>query len=197
MSKTFANKSKYPLEWPHNIPRHKKPESSRFDTTLFQALENVEKEMQLLAKDSGKKIKDIILSSNFTIGDMNPEDAGVCVYFNWDGVEMCYPIDRYNKVEDNLQAIYHVIKAERTKMRHGGFEFIMAEKQGKHALLGDGKEKPWWEVLGVAPHATYDQAKKAFRTLAKKYHPDSGSGLHVEFTRVQIAWEQFKEEYGK
>jgi len=32
--------------------------------------------------------------------------------------------------------------------------------------------KDYYHVLGVAPTATDEEIKKAFRTLARKYHPD-------------------------
>jgi len=192
MSKTFANKSSYPLEWPPGIARSKRPESSRFSTTLFQALENVEKALKKLASDSGKKIGSVVLSSNVTLGDMKPDDGGVAVYFNWDGVEMCYPIDRYKKVEENLQAIHHIIEADRTKLRHGSFEFIMAEKQGKHAMLPEsGSGAKWWEVLGVVRTASMEQIKSAYRSLAKLHHPDAG-GSGEQFQLIQEAFRQAK-----
>lgn len=141
MSKTFANNSTYPFQWPGHIPRTEDPQSSRFNTTLYQALDNVQKSLELLAKDSDKEVTDIVFSSNVTLGHMNPDDAGVCVYFRWNGADLCIPVDRYSKVQDNLQAIHHIIEADRTKLRHGGLAFVMAEKAGKTQLLGDGSDK--------------------------------------------------------
>lgn len=194
MSKTFAQKSSYPLEWPPGIPRARRVENSRFSTTLFQALENVENSLKKLASDSGKKISNIVFSSNVTLGNINPDDGGVAVYFNWDGVEMCYPIDRYKQVKENLQAIHHIIEADRTKLRHGSFEFIMAEKQGKHAMLPDaGSGTKWWEVLQVDRAATAQEIRSAYKKLVKQHHPDRSGGSDQMFHKIQEAHKQAME----
>ena len=46
-----------------------------------------------------------------------------------------------------------------------------------------------YDVLGVTPSATDDEIKKAYRSLSKKYHPDSHAGKPDE----KIAEEKFKE----
>ena len=46
-----------------------------------------------------------------------------------------------------------------------------------------------YEVLGIAPSATSDEVKKAYRELSRKYHPDS----YVNNPLADLAEEKFKE----
>jgi curved DNA-binding protein len=53
-------------------------------------------------------------------------------------------------------------------------------------------ERDHYEVLGVPRGATADQVKRAYRTLAKKYHPDRNPGdksAEGRFKEVQAAYE--------
>ena len=45
------------------------------------------------------------------------------------------------------------------------------------------------QVLGVNPGATPEDLKKAYRTLAKKYHPDKEGGNEAKFKEISEAYE--------
>ncbi|CAI2717894.1 J domain-containing protein [Nitrospina watsonii] len=53
-------------------------------------------------------------------------------------------------------------------------------------------EKNFYEILDVAPNATYAEIKKAYRALAKQHHPDanpdSREGQHERFAAISEAY---------
>lgn len=165
--------SAYPLQWPDKFPRTKFPERGQFKVTLPQALKNVENSIRLFAQNSGKKLEGLVMSSNYTLGKSSPADPGVAVWFTWDGIGVCIAVDRYQKIEANLQAIHHIIEARRVELRHGTLALVRATFTGFIALPAP-KKKTWWEILGVPQNADRDFIEDKYRSLALIHHPDKG-----------------------
>jgi hypothetical protein len=114
-----------------------------------------------------------------TLGADKPPDPGVAVWFTWDGLSVCIPVDRYLTVAANLQAIHHVIEARRVELRHGTLALVRATFTGFAALPppntgGDILAPTWWEVLGVRRGATEAEIKAAHRKAIRDGHPDAG-----------------------
>lgn len=189
----------YPLTWPDSMPRTTSKVTSRFKTSLSAALKNVRSSLGLFAGDSGKQVQGLIISSNVTLGDMKPRDTGVAVWFVWDGMQVCIAVDRYEKVEDNLQAIHHIVEARRTEMRHGGLHIVRATFRGFTALPAPAGKRNWREVFGFQPTATTagiapSLIESKFRDLAKKAHPDAPGGSHDKMAELNRAKEEALKE---
>lgn len=163
----------YPLSWPPGFPRSQRREAGQFKTSLAGALKNVQDSLRLFGRDSNRAVSSIVLSSNVTLGVNRPADPGVAVWFKWDGIEICIPVDRYATPEANLQAIHHILEARRTELRHGTLALVRASFQGFKALPAPGV-RHWSDVLGVSTNAPADVIQAAYRDLARKCHPDHG-----------------------
>ncbi|TDR34712.1 J domain-containing protein [Aquamicrobium defluvii] len=172
----------FPLTWPATMPRTKTAVKSQFRTSLNGALNNVRDSLFAFSRDSGKKIEGLVISSNVTLGEQKPADPGVAVWFTWDGLSVCIAVDRYPKVEDNLQAIHHVIEARRTELRHGGLHIVRATFTGFAALPSPDAKKSWREVLLFGSdmlRPNRDMVEKRYRELAKERHPDAGGSAEA------------------
>jgi hypothetical protein len=90
-------------------------------------------------------------------------------------MQVCIAVDRYDKAEDNLQAIHHIIEARRVELRHGTLALVRASFRGFRALPPPPDAKTWREVLdyGEAP-AVADRINAQYRKLAASAHPDKG-----------------------
>jgi len=177
----------YPLTWPGQFPRTKARDKGSFKTTLAGALKNVQESLRLFAKDSETELAGLVISSNVTLGVNRPEDPGVAVWFAWGGMQVCIPVDRYQTVEGNLQAIHHIIEARRVELRHGTLALVRASFSGFLALPGSGGH--WSDVLGVPKTANRAAIDAAYKQLRSQHHPDRG-GDADQFHRIKKAYEE-------
>ena len=183
----------YPLAWPPGFPRSKHREKDQFKTTLSGALKNVKDSLRRFAIDSGKKLDGLVISSNYSLGVETPLDPGVSVWFTWDGLQVCIPVDRYSSVASNLQAIHHVIEARRTELRHGTLALVRAAFTGFAALPPPSSKRPWREVLQVPPDTTLENAEQVYKIMARAAHPDNG-GSHDAMTALNLAIGEARKE---
>lgn len=170
--------SAYPLTWPETMPRTKSRDRGKFKTTLAGSLKNVETSIKAFARDSNKPINALVISSNVTLGRDTPSDPGVAVWFTWDGLSVCIPVDRYQTVAANLQAIHHVVEARRVELRHGTLALVRATFTG-FAALPPPSNGHWSDVLGVPKTATKGEIEAAHRDKAKRAHPDTGGSTEA------------------
>lgn len=56
-----------------------------------------------------------------------------------------------------------------------------------------GSEMDPYKILGVAPHASEEEKKAAYRVALRRSHPDTG-GSAQEFAAVQRAWDMLSQE---
>lgn len=188
----------YPLHWPKEWPRTINPGKSQFKTSLEGAIKNVEHSLAAFAKDSGKKVDGVMVSSNYQLMTRNPADGGVAVYFTWDGISTCIAVDRYSRIEENLQAVHRCIEAERVKLRHGGLNLVRAAFRGYAAIPPPAPNggKHWSAVLGVLPMANLEEIEAAYRAKAKKAHPDVAGGSANLMAALNVAVAQARESAG-
>ncbi len=186
----------YPLTWPETMPRQKTREKGQFRTTLAGALNNVDGSLKAFARDSGKAISGIVMSSNVTLGRQKPEDPGVAVWFVWDGIQICIPVDRYQSVEANLQAIHHIIEARRVELRHGTLALVRATFTGFAALPAPSAKRPWRHVFGTPTPKTVEEVQAAYRLLAKSCHPNAPGGSEAKMSELNVARDEALKELG-
>lgn len=183
----------YPLHWPTGWPRTEpvKREQSKFNTTVPRALDFVTDEVRRLGG------KNLVISSNCTLGSYRPDDPGVAVFFAYQGINAAIPCDRWRKVEDNLHAIAKTIEAMRGIERWGAKHMLKAAFTGFAALPAPGKAsaRGWREVLGVAADERNRQrVEECYRISRSKTHPDKPGGNAEEFDAVQRAWDVAQQE---
>lgn len=189
---------RYPLSWPEQWSRTPAAMRtySRFDyqRTMPQAFEFLRHEMVQLIDGGGWT-----MSSNVRRGQhggpitvmAKVSDPGVAVYFKIKDKPVSLACDKWLRVEDNCYAIAKHIEALRGQERWGVGTIEQAFR-GYMALPGVGQTSGinWWQVLGVPINSDPDRVRDAFRTLAKKHHPDKG-GDREHWERINTAIQLF------
>lgn len=173
--------SAYPLAWPAGKARTpinaRKCGKFRKDgrwMTNAGAADRVELELDRLGASYPliSSNVEVTLSGRPRSGAKEPDDPGVCIYFQLAGKPYAMACDRYTTVADNLAAIAAHIDATRAIERHG-VASAAETLQAFQALPAPGG-RHWTAVLGLERGATVDQVKSVHRRLLMEHHPDRG-----------------------
>lgn len=113
--KTGPAAEAYPLAWPAGWPRARRKSSAAFNLSFAKGRDELMRELRLM----GARYP--VLSSNVPLrrdglpyaAQREPDDPGVAVYFMWQGKQMTFACDRWDKVKDNVRAIGKTIEALR------------------------------------------------------------------------------------
>lgn len=184
----------YPLQWPSDWPRTRHRERSRFDTTFAKARDGLADELERMGA------RHVVLSTNIELrldgqpyaNRAQPGDPGVAVYFEYKKQPRTFACDRWDRIEDNIQAIRKTIEALRGIERWGASDMMERAFTGFTALP-DQTHGAWWAVLGVDRDASPALVESMYRQKRSKTHPDKG-GDEAEFDRVQKAWNAYLRE---
>jgi hypothetical protein len=162
----------HPLQWPAGKPRTRNPEHSRFRSNFVKTRDELLREIRLI----GGALP--VISTNMPLrrdglplaARRLPDDKGVAVYFSLKGQPLCFACDRWDAVEDNMQAIRRTIEALRGIERWGSGNMVEQAFTGFLCLPGTSP----WDILGIRAGAAKGEIEAAYRKKAKLLHPDCG-----------------------
>lgn len=121
-----------------------------------------------------------------------------------DGIATSPEIQLIYKIANDIGVRKHDVDSvlNAYKYTHGGYSNNNNQNRSNSAYSGGIDEA--YKVLEITPQATDDEVKKAFRNLAKKFHPDKVAGLGKEveeqaqerFKKINDAYEKIKQARG-
>jgi hypothetical protein len=206
----FQFTSSSPLRWPDGVKRTapdqrkaasfgtKTERANRAQLPMHMAVERLTAEVSGITKPGQPwRTQNVMLSTNVETtlkgtprsGQRTPDDPGACLYFKLDGVQLSMPCDKWLRVEDNIAAIAKHINAVRM-MEQWGVGEVSQMFVGFSALPAPQAIAAWWDVLGMPRDCDMELVRARYRSLAKKYHPDSPEGDTEKFNAVAQAYDQ-------
>lgn len=123
-----------------------------------------------------------------------------------DGIATTPEIQLIYKIANDIGVLKHDVDSvlNAYKYTHGGYSNSNSNNQNRSNSAYSGGIDEAYKVLEITPQATDDEVKKAFRNLAKKFHPDKVAGLGKEvedqaqerFKKINDAYEKIKQARG-
>lgn len=183
----------FPLAWPAGWPRAKRKTRAAFAVTFAKARDDLLRELRLM----GARYP--LLSTNVALrrdglpyaNQPEPDDPGVAVYFMWQGKQMTFACDRWDRVRDNVRAIGKTIEALRGVERWGASDMMERAFSAFEALPAPDQAVTLscWQILDLPPNASEMEIERAYRAKAKTAHPDAG-GSRAEWDQLRAAYDQ-------
>jgi len=163
----------FPLEWPSGWKRTRDPQRARFDTTFSEARDEAIHELELLGAEN------IIINSDKPVrrdglpkaGRKEPKDTAMVAYFTLNHQQQCIPCDKWDRTQDNMQAIRKSVEAIRGVARWGADEFVDAAFSGFKALPEPAVATPWMAYFGFQRTLSEADLKEAYVRKAKLIGP--------------------------
>lgn len=129
--------------------------------------------------------------------------------------QVCLQIRQHMSHSTRLQLIHflfgiaqadgQVLSLEEEEIRRiAGYLYVNEFDYGSIKAMFYNESDSDYKILEVSKNATNEEVKKAYRKMAKKYHPDKLQGLGEEhlkgakekFQKIQLAYEKIKKERG-
>lgn len=98
-----------------------------------------------------------------------------------------YPWTQQYVLRIQMQIAERLIQDEQIRQWKAQYERQRANTNASDHNSAYSGQEYWRAILGIAADASFADAKKAYRKLAMKHHPDRG-GKKEQFQQLQTAW---------